>query len=158
MYESANITDYKFEISNRRITKISKEGWQEVVFMNRKFSDAGCGQISIRILKNPSHIQLAVGAAIESAHLNANLHRDGWNIFTGARAHYEKKATYSSGASLSEGQVVTVRVDVASKTITYLVDGVPAGPPHTMNISDDELLKLRPAVQFYSIGDSAEII
>ena len=90
--------------------------------------------------------------------MKAALLQVGWVIYSGCRHHYEKGSCYSSGESLKDGQIVTVRVDVASKTIIYLVDGVPTGPPHTMNISDVEILKLRPAVQIYYIGDSAEII
>ncbi len=54
--------------------------------------------------------------------------------------------------------MVTVRVDVARKQIVYLIDGVPFGPPHTMNISDSDLKNLKPAVQIYKIGDSLELV
>ncbi len=53
---------------------------------------------------------------------------------------------------------MTVRVDVARKQIGYLVDGVPAGPSHTMIISDAEIQKLSPAVQTCSVGDILEIV
>ncbi len=53
---------------------------------------------------------------------------------------------------------MTVRVDVARKQIVYVVDGVPAGPPHTMNISDVDVQKLKPAVMLFSIGDSLELV
>ncbi len=50
-----------------------------------------------------------------------------------------------------------VRVDMARKQIRYIFDSVPAGPPHTMNISDADFLRLRPAVQIYKKGDNAEL-
>ncbi len=53
--------------------------------------------------------------------------------------------------------MVAVRVDTARKQIVYLFDGVQIGPPHTMNISDADLLKLKPAVQTWSLGDILEI-
>ncbi len=159
MFESANITEYKLENSNRRITKISNPGMNEFVFMNRKFSESGCSQISVRIVSNPLKSGISIGAAIESPNMKGELlYRDGWIIYSGNRVHYEKGSSYSGGASLAEGQIVTVRVDVASKTIIYLVDGVPTGPARTMNISDADIMNLKPAVQICFIGDGAEIV
>ncbi len=52
---------------------------------------------------------------------------------------------------------MTVWVDVAQKQIVYVVDGVAAGPPHTM-ISDADLLRLRPAVYIGVPVDSIGLI
>jgi len=156
-FESSDITEFDFSNGNRQIKK-KVRGYNEVVYANVKFSDAGCSDFSFRIVKNQRG--LLIGAAIESAKLSGRLCNFGWALYSLSDGHF----MYARGQNyhidyqpLREGQFMTVRVDVARKQIVYVVDGVPAGPPHTMNISDADLLRLRPAVQIAGAGDSVEI-
>ena len=155
-FESSDITEFEFSKGNRQIKK-KVCGLNQVVFANVKFSDAGCSDFSVRIVKNQR--ELLIGAAIESAKLSGRLYKLGWVLFSGGHHIYDRGRNHHSDQQARwEGQVVTVRVDVARKQIVYLVDGVPIGLPHTMNISDDEIQKLRPAEQTYNVGDILEIV
>ncbi len=157
-FEVGSNTLCDFANGNRQITKKST-GYNEFVFANFRFSDPGSSEFSVRLLKLSSPIsQISIGAAIDSTRSGSGLHAVGWCTMTQTSYLYALGPIYySQHAPIREGQVVTVRVDVARKQIVYVVDGVPAGPPHTMNISDADLLRLRPAVQIYYMGDSLEI-
>ena len=129
------------------------------MFSNLKFGEAGSTDFSVRVVKCQNSV--LIGAAIETAGLTGGLHFVGWVLCRHISAFY----LYALGNNyhtvrqpIREVQVVTVRVDVAQKQIVYLVDGVPFGPPHTMNISDADIQKLKPAVQTYKIGDILELV
>ena len=157
-FESSDLTEYEFSNVDRQIKKKVFD-FNQIVFANVKFSDAGCSDFSVRIVKN--HLQLLIGVAIESSKLSGELYNLGWALnphYFGHDMYARGQIYHSDKQPRREGQVVTVRVDVARKQIVYLVDGVPAGPPHTINISDDEIQKLKPAVQTYNEGDILEIV
>ena len=123
------------------------------MFGTRKFSEAGSEQVDFRVVKRTG---IDIGAAIESTRQTDSLHQVGWSLDSASRLYALGRCYFcgGGGATLQSGQIVTVRVDVASKTIEFLVDGVQAGPHHKMKISDGDVLKLKPAVQLYDVGDS----
>ena len=127
------------------------------MFGNFRFSESGRSEFSVRLLKyNPAY-SLFIGGAIDSTSYG-NLNSVGWCLDAYNFSPYAMGSSYHIGVQQARaGQVVTVRVDVARKQIIYVVDGVPAGPRHTMKISDADRLRLRPPVQIWLQGDSVEI-
>ena len=133
--------------------------YNEVVFANMTVVESGSTDFSVRVVKRWDFV--LIGAAIETPGLIGGLYKLGWVLIPqlrGPQLWALGKLYHTENKAIREGQVVTVRVDVARKQIVYLVDGVPAGPPHTMIISDAEIQKLRPAVQTSSEGDILEIV
>ena len=56
------------------------------------------------------------------------------------------------------GQVETVRLDLAHKTLRFELDGKSVCDAIPLQLSDSEARRLRPAVSIHSIGDSIEIV
>ena len=157
-FKSGGITHYNFSDGNRQITKKSS-GWNDIVFANFCFCESGRSEFSVRLRRHNPQYGLLIGAAIDSARTDSILNSVGWCLNA---VNYQLRArgsVYHQGNRLlRDGQVVTVRVNEPRKQIVYLVDGVPAGPPHTMNINFADILLLRPAVQIVGQGDSLEIL
>ena len=156
---------YEFRNDDRQITRISRgldsTRYSDIVLGSCEFAKSGCTEFSFRITQRSSGSFIFIGAAIEPTPRKSLLNAVGWCLDLTDNQLYARGAAYfkphSRRVRSQAVQVVTVRVDVARKQIVYVVDGVPAGPPHTMNISDADLLRLRPAVQIIAAGDSVEI-
>ena len=150
---------YSFANSNRQITRLSR-GRSVSVFATCRFCQPGRSDFSVRLLKfTKSGFGLFICAKSDLTLTAAGRHQTSYNINACNFSQWHNGTRYDQrDESMKKGQVVTLRVDVAGRQIVYLVDGVPAGPPQTMRISEADLPRLKPAAQIFFPGDSLEIV
>ena len=152
--------DYDFSKGNRQISRAKKprDYSNQVVLASTRYIDVGSSDFSVRVVRN--HKRVLIGAAIDSAYRYDTLDKRGWAICPDPAEHHLValgRTYHTEKLAIRDGQVVTVRVDVARKQISYLVDGVPLGLSHTMNITDADIPKLKPVVQLCCIGDILDL-
>ena len=159
MFSPVNISYYNISSCGKRITK-SADGWQQSVYMNKFVYETPT--FSVKVIRDPSH-WLFVGIALDApaSHLTGAMWKTGYCIKTAFGEHYGENATvwyYTMNANILEGQTVTVQVDVAAKTIAYKVNGNSTGNTKFLNLTDSQMLQLRPVVSIYYLGDIVQIV
>jgi len=149
---------YKFENGNRKLTRALGNDWSEAVFVN-KFIVAQ-PIFAVKIIRNDLGNAIMIGVDFDSAHYTSALHSVAWCIFTSGQNQYAKGVIYQSKStqSVKVNQIVTVKVDLDKKEISYEVDGVTAGPPRALGLTTDDMKKLRGVVQIHYINEAAELL
>ena len=153
-----NVQYYKFENGNRKLTRALGNDWSEAVFVN-KFIVAQ-PIFAVKIIRNDLGNAIMIGVDFDSAHYTSALHSVAWCIFTSGQNQYAKGVIYQSKStqSVKVNQIVTVKVDLDKKEISYEVDGVTAGPPRALGLTTDDMKKLRGVVQIHYINEAAELL
>ena len=148
-----NIVFHEFTNGGRRITKITSNGFQEGVYLNRFIADLPT--FSIKIIQQTLW-GIQVDVALDSSHFTLPLHQNGWCCESDGDI-YDHSALTETGLVASTNSIVTVTVDLNDKTISYKIDGKSVGTPQSVKLVDSEFKRLRPTVQIWKGGDSVEI-
>ena len=151
-----NVQYYKFENGNRKLTRALGNDWSEAVFVN-KFIVAQ-PIFAVKIIRNDLGNAIMIGVDFDSAHYTSALHSVAWCIFTSGQNQYAKGVVYQGKPTqpMKVNQIVTVKVDLVNKAISYEVDGVSSGPPRALGLSDEDMKKLRGVVQIHYKDESVE--
>ncbi len=150
-----NTQYYNFSEGNTGLVK-NKNGSQECIFVNAFFWELE--SYTFRILQDFDRVEF--GAVLDSPHITGRLLYKGWVFITYFGQHYRYGNYIGPFGSFSPtiGKNVTVRVNLAAKEISFQVNGVSTGINMKMNISDSDLLRLRPAVGMSVMGEALELI
>ena len=155
-FDTENIVYHAFSNGNKTITKTNITGPNEGVFMNTTVENLP--MFSVRLARNAFGCCLCIGMALSESHFTQEQKNGSWCIGTSTGAQYSQGLVYQSSQWIAEGSNVTVAVDFCAKQISYRVNGVSAGPARDLNLTDSQMLQLRPLVQIYYIGDILEIM
>ena len=143
------------EITNgaKRITKITSNGFEEGVYLNRFIADLPTFSVKIMKLKN----SISVGVAVDSSHFTLPLYETSWCCDSTGYICDHSALGNETGIRASTNSIVSVTVDLNDKTISYKIDGKSVETPQSVKLVDSEFKRLRPTVQMYYEGDSVEI-
>ena len=89
-----------------------------------------------------------VGVAVHSSHYTLPLHRNSWCSRSEGYI-FDHAAPTRTGIEAARNSIVTVPVNLPTKSICYKLDVNPVGTPQSVKLLDSEFQRLRPTVQMY---------
>ena len=115
---------------------------------------------SVKIIKsNPSGCGICIGVGLDTSHWNGSICNGAFYLENFEYKIFENQnLAYKKNENIKDNSVVTVNVDLNTKEISYKVDGVPVGPPRKLNISDEDMKKLRPLVEMECVDNTVEAV
>ncbi len=97
---------------------------------------------SVKIIKHVGNWQFT-GIAFNSPYLNGELYQNGWCIHSASGGEWALGANYHELVyPILEGEIITVVVDLISKTIAYKVNENSSGLIRPLNLTDSEIMLL----------------